>query len=536
MIVNNLQHRHSSEWFVADKDTAKQLVTASTEDGKLFRYVPGARAKGPHIVELHRSHLPLLDSRETFQFLDEKSAQRWADRQARFTPLGVELRTTQHQAIEYIEPRRGTLLGDDMRLGKTLTSLASHDPARGPLVVVAPKSTRAVWLGWMRRLWPDEPIGVGIGTKFDKAILTKKLIFIHYEIAAKWQALFKIGTLVLDEAHYLTNKDSKRSQACVLLASRAEMVIAATGTPIYTRPIDLWNILGTIAPGAWGNYYEFGDRYCGPQETAYGRTFEGVSNSVELKARLGEVMIRRLWKDAHKDLPPIQRSIVVADIDQRLRMRLDVIAGKLRNERTNTSGLLAHYRLQLAAIKMKTVLREINKIYECREPQVIWTWHKEAANDLAKALRASDDYLPGDVFIIHGDIPSDRRDQEIAAWRECPTGILISTIAVAQVGIDLSHAHLGTFAEIDHVPTVIAQAEMRTYDPTRSMSITYVVADHVVDQRIARSLISKLSSADPLGLGAATDAIEAIRVLVEGPQETADMSRFLDDLFASGIE
>ncbi len=414
----------------------------------------------------------------------------------------------------------------------TLASLMCHDPARGPCVVVAPKSTRAVWLGWMRRLWPETPIGVAIGKKLDKSIIEKHLIFIHYEIAAQWQALFKIGTLILDEAHYLTNKDSKRSRACVLLASRAEKIIAATGTPIYTHPIDLWNVLGTIAPGAWGDPYSFGWRYCDPQETAYGTTYDGVSNEAELKARLSEVMIRRIWKDIKNDLPPISRSISVAEVDDRIRKRLDVLAAKLRSDRTNAAGNLAIYRRQLSEIKLSTTINEALKIFANGEPQVIWTWHKDLADSIT--LKLIEKGVP--TFKIHGDIPSDKRDLLIDAWRAVPNGALVATMAVAQVGIDLSHAHLATFAELDYTPLVIAQAEMRTFDATRPMSITFVVADHIVDQRMIRSLIGKLGASDPLGLGSAIDAITAIRSMLEGPGDEPDMQRFLDDLLESGIE
>lgn len=534
MIERHTSHRQSSEWFLANRDDIAPLIIHATPSADhLSVFVPGV-SRLPRTTgrfQIHRSHLPLLTVPSAFKFTGYKVFN-WLERDRRLADRHITLRTTQQQAIDYMDPRRGTLLGDDMRLGKTLASLMCHDPARGPLVVVAPKSTRAVWLGWMRRLWPETPIGVAVGKALSKEVLEKRLIFIHYEIAAQWQALFKIGTLILDEAHYLTNKDSKRSKACVLLASRAEKIIAATGTPIYTHPIDLWNVLGTIAPGAWGDPYSFGWRYCDPQTTAYGTTYDGVTNEAELKARLSEVMIRRIWKDCKNDLPPISRSITVAEVDPRTRKRLDVLAAKLRTERTNAAANLAIYRRQLSEIKLSTTINEALKIFASGEPQVVWTWHKDLAD--AITLRLIEKGIP--TFKIHGDIPSDRRDLLIDAWRSVSNGALIATMAVAQVGIDLSHAHLGTFAELDYTPLVIAQAEMRTFDATRPMSINFIVADHIVDQRMIRSLIGKLSASDPLGLGSAIDAITAIRSMLEGPGDEPDMQRFLDDLLESGIE
>ena len=42
-----------------------------------------------------------------------------------------------------------------------------------------------------------------------------------------WQSAMRIGTLIFDEAHVLTNRKSKRSKAAIFIAMRANRVIAA---------------------------------------------------------------------------------------------------------------------------------------------------------------------------------------------------------------------------------------------------------------------------------------------------------------------
>ena len=407
----------------------------------------------------------------------------------------------------------------------TVTCLMAHDPARGPLVIVAPLAARAVWLGWIRRVFPGVPISALTGKTIDPQALKHPIIFIHYDIVNRWQALVKIGTLVLDEAHALVNKDSKRSRAVALLATMAEKVIAATGTPIWDLPADLWNVVGMLAPGAWGSYWDFGRRYGAPEETGYGVKFTGISNKTELNARLSEIMIRRLWKDVQQDLPPISRNVVVADVDDGTRRRLDVIAAKLRTERSNTASNLASYRSQLCTVKLKTVLAEAKQMMARGEPVVIWTWHKHFAESLVEQLE--------DSYLIHGEIRADEREARMDAWRAKPNAALVATMAVGQVAIDLSHSRLAIFAEIDYTPAILGQAEMRTFSPDRPMNVTFVVANHVADQRIVRALVGKLSASDPLGLGAAIDAIDALREAIDGPKDEPDMQRFFDDLIAS---
>lgn len=486
--------------------------------------------KMPYSV--HRTHLPLIDHEAAQRILDQREPMKylatWLDRDAWTAERGFKLRVTQQQAIDFVNARPGVLIGDEMRLGKTVSAIMAHDPSSGPFFVIAPLSTRAVWLGWLNKIFPEhaDNIGVITGHEYNAETLTKPIVFGHYDVIHKWMALgLKIGTCVFDEAHLLTNPGANRSQAAVLLARQAQKVLALTGTPIWNLPPNLWNVLGLVAPGAWGSYHEFARRYGLPVSTAHGNKYTGVSNERELHLRLSEVMIRRRWIDCHDDLPAITRSVVVAEVNDAERKKLDILAGKLKSERTNTIGNLAAYRRQVTNLKESVVCAEAKKITSRGEPVVIWTWHKDYAERLGKRLENS--------FVIHGDIDPTKRDLIMDQWRACPSGILIATMAVAQVGIDLSHARIAIFAEIDYTPAILGQAEMRTYAPDRSMDVIFVVADHIVDQRIVRALVHKLSASDPLGVGAACEAIDALRDAVIGPVEVGDLDRMMEDLLAS---
>ena len=399
----------------------------------------------------------------------------------------------------------------------------------GPLVIVAPLSTRAVWLSWIKRIYQNIEIGIIQGKTFDKAILQQPIVFGHYDIIHKWMALFEIGTLILDEVQFLTNPDSRRTKAARLLAGRAKHVVACTGTPINKFPPDMYAVLDMVAPGAWGSYYEFAQRYGNPTPTAHGTRYEGISNETELRDRLSEVMIRRLWRDVHEDLPPITRSIVVADLNQTERNKLDILAGKIKAERSNVAANLASYRRTVSSIKLSTVLAEVEKVVERGEPAVVWTWHKDFAEKILKKL--DEKGIVG--CLINGDIAILEREKRMAEWRARSNAVLIATMAVAGAGIDLSHARIAVFAEIDYTPAVLGQAEMRTFSPLRAMDVLFVVANHLVDQRIVRSLVGKLSASDPLGVAAAIDAIDALRDAVLGPDEEGDLDRLLDNLLAS---
>ncbi len=450
----------------------------------------------------------------------------WAARDGATVDRGFKLRPVQHAAVDFIAQRRGTLLGDDPRVGKSLAAIMSHDPALGPFVVICPSMVRPVWLGWLARVYPDEPIGVFVGRQFDAKVVQRKLIVGHYDILAWWQSARPIGTLVFDEAHMLTNRNARRSVAAIYLASRAQRVICATGTPIWNMPTDLWNVLGLIAPGAFGGYHEFAQRYGAPLPTAYGTKYTGISNEEELHTRLSEVMIRRRWVDVQADLPAISRNVVLVDLDDAARRRLDIMAAKIVEDKASTIGHLARYRELLSHVKAPAVIAEATKMLDRGEPVVIWTWHVELAKKIAQELGAR-------AFLLTGDTSPALRDQAIASWNAHSAAALVCTMAVAQVGLDFSHSHLSIFAEIDYTPAIIGQAEMRTYAPTRPMNVTYVVGNHLIDQRIVLALTKKLDAANPLGVGAANDAISALHTALNGPAEEADMDRLFADILAA---
>ena len=518
------------DWYTADRVDIGQILALSRLEGRedeIWAPVPGVQIAGPARYRVHRSHLPLMTTApEAARFLLPQPAADRAARDRHTQALGFTLRPWQHSAIEYIQQRHGTLLGDSPRVGKTLSCIMSHDPSLGPFVVICPTMVRPVWINWLQRVFPGETIGVLRGRTFDHRLLQHKLIVGHYEILPWWQSAMPIGTLVFDEAHLLTNRRARRTKAAVFLASRAQRVICATGTPIWNMPPYLWSVLGLVAPGAFGSFYDFANRYGRPVPTAYGTQYTGISNEAELQQRLTEIMLRRRWEDVADNLPSISRNVALVELTESQRRKLDLMTLEIQHNKTKSStiGQLAKYREKLSTIKADVVIAQARAMLAAGEPVVIWTWHVALARQIAEALTAVGDT----AFLLTGETAE--RDALIDAWRATPAGALVCTMAVAQVGLDFSHAHLAIFAEIDYTPAILAQAEMRTYAPTRPMNITYVIADHLVDQRVVLALLRKLDAANPVGVGAAGDAIATIQQALLGPVEEPDMDRFLESL------
>lgn len=516
-------HLLKVDWFLADRAGAEEVFGQ-----------PGLYAAKEHgLYEIHRSHLPLIQSDDSMRALaraGDRLTDSWPQRDEQTSSLGFKLKTTQHQAVDFIRSRRGTLLADDPRVGKTLAAAFSHEPHLGKLVVIAPLMVREVWLSWLRRIWPDTPIGIMKGREFDPKAAHQPIVFGHYDILYGWMSGDPIGTLIFDEGHCLLNRNSRRSRAAILLASRALRVVVATGTPIWNLPPNLWNILALLAPGAFGGYHDFCQRYGAPEPTAYGTRYTGISNAEELALRLSEVMIRRKWADVQADLPPITRNVKIVDLSLKQRRELDIRAQSMReSERTHTAAELARYRDALSIVKLSAAVAEAEAQIKLGEPIVLWVWHRDTAEIAMDLLVAGG----VEALAMTGDTPIARRERILEHWRQLPNAALVVTMSVAQVGIDLSHSHLPIFAEIDWTPAIIAQAEMRTFHPSRAMNATYVVADHFVDRAMQGSLVRKFGASEPVNMQTGDGAINAIDVALRGPVEDGDLDRFMQDVFAS---
>jgi SWI/SNF-related matrix-associated actin-dependent regulator of chromatin subfamily A-like protein 1 len=544
--------KRRSEWFTIPRSWAPEIAPA-----------PKIQLDQGHLIA-HLTHLPILAAQhhEVRAYLDARSSSELerVRAHAAFDAVtaqnGWSLRSYQHEGRDYIRARRGTLLADTMRLGKTCTSVASHDPESGPLLVVAPLVTREVWISWMRKRWPDKKPVILMGKapgrakktksrniqrddaivlqadKFDPSVIADAdLIFCNYDIIAGWRDFGgrRIGTMVLDEAHLLSNKKTHRTESAFILTTACERVIAATGTPLWNRPKGLWALLSILNPGAWGKWFEFAERYCDGKPGAHGYEAEGVSNEDEFKIRLRELMIRRTWQDVLTDLPAMERSIETIDISEKQAFEVEKEAERVRDasKRRIPAGDLARFRRLLARLKIQGAIDAAQRVMSEGERVVVWAWH----NDIAFKLDEAFSKAGHPSFVVTGRTDPETREEIFNRWRATPAAPLVITMAVGQVGIDLSAARHAVFAELDFTPAIVAQAEMRVFSALRPSAITYMIIDHAVERSLLTSLQSKCEMSQRMGTPAAETAIDTLS-LAFGVSDSGDLDRLAGAIFS----
>jgi SNF2 family DNA or RNA helicase len=153
---------------------------------------------------------------------------------------------------------RTFLLADEPGLGKTAQALLAAQAADAyPLLVVVPNVVKT---NWAREagLWTPERRATVVQGDGETVDGFADIIVVNYEVLdrhAGWLSTFGFRGMVVDEAHYIKNKKSQRSQHVLQIAGRLRartgnpLLMALTGTPLINDIEDfqaIWELLGWI--------------------------------------------------------------------------------------------------------------------------------------------------------------------------------------------------------------------------------------------------------------------------------------------------
>jgi hypothetical protein len=174
-------------------------------------------------------------------------------------PAGLELMPHQGQLVAAAAAgHRRFLLADEPGLGKTAQALLAADAAKAyPLLVVVPNVVKTNWAREAARWTPQRRATVvhGDGESVDGFA---DIVVLNYELLdrhAGWLGDFGFRGMVVDEAHFIKNKSSQRSQRVLALSDRIRsrtprpLLMALTGTPLINDLEDfraIWQFLGWI--------------------------------------------------------------------------------------------------------------------------------------------------------------------------------------------------------------------------------------------------------------------------------------------------
>ena len=266
------------------------------------------------------------------------------------TPGGLDLMVHQSQFVESVRTgHRGFLLADEPGLGKTAQALIAAEVAGAfPLLVVVPNVVKTNWLREVRQWLPKRRPTVVHGDGVELNAVSD-IFIVNYDILDRhvgWLSKFDFRGMVVDEAHFIKNKDSQRSKHVQAVARtirarlRHPLLIALTGTPLINQIEDfrmIWQFLGWI-----DDKKPLGELMAKLEATGLTPADPGFFQEAR-KAVISMGIVRRKKQDVAADIPARR----IADIP----VELDGEAGRsiVDAERALVGRLLERYDRVIAA-------------------------------------------------------------------------------------------------------------------------------------------------------------------------------------------
>ena len=174
-------------------------------------------------------------------------------------PPGRELMPHQAGVVEATaRGHRTFLLADEPGLGKTAQALLAARAADAyPLLVVVPNVVKTNWAHEVE-LWTPSRRATVVHGDGDRMDGFADVVIVNYELLDRhvgWLGDHGFRGMVVDEAHFIKNKTSQRSQHVLALSERIRvrtgrpLMMALTGTPLINDIEDfraIWQFLGWI--------------------------------------------------------------------------------------------------------------------------------------------------------------------------------------------------------------------------------------------------------------------------------------------------
>jgi SNF2 family DNA or RNA helicase len=449
----------------------------------------------------------------------------------RKVPAGLEL--FNHQA-EFVasarDGHRSYLLADEPGLGKTAQALLAAQVSNSyPLLVVVPNVVKMNWAREVELWTPNRSATVihGSGENLDAFA---DVVIVNYDVLDRhigWLRTLGFKGMVVDEAHFIKNRDSQRSKHVLALAesirarSPRALMIALTGTPLINTIEDfraIWQFLGWIdgeKPTA-----DLMDQLeeNGLTPADFGFFAEARQTVIDLG------IVRRKKLDVASNLPskrvadmPVEldddlgRSIRQAEeaLSARLldRYHRAVSLSRTKHERSSLIRMVAHAELEesKAAKSGDNVFTMVRKIGQAKAVLAA-DYTAQLARSVGKVvffakhidvMDAAEETLAKrglKTVSIRGDQTAAFRESQVHAFNNDPeVSVVVASLTAAGVGINLQAASNVVLAELSWTSAEQTQAIDRVHRIGQEEPVTAwrIIASQTIDAKIAELIDSK---------------------------------------------
>lgn len=457
---------------------------------------------------------------------------------------GLALYPYQRDGITWLAPRSSALLADSMGLGKSCMALVAA-PTGAPILVICPAIAKGVWARETAKWRPDlksvalsgrgsfrwPAVGEVVATNFD-ILPAVKAGEKDAERPAEFLSACPSGTvLVVDECHACKTSKAQRTERVRAIAAAVRKAGGRTwfltGTPLLNRPPELWSVLRGLgsAETLFGSFFRFAGMAGGSQREIKAQGGRRVlvwqwnpyGARPEVAVTLKKIMLRRMKEEVLADLPPKTRQDIPVDLDNATKRLCDEALRAVEQRgmtieeavelATGAGGLgfeeVSRARAALATAKLDALLNLVESYEEAGEPLVVFSAHRAPIDALATREGWA---------VITGDTSAEARTEIENRFQRGELLGVGATIKAGGVAITLTRASHAVFVDLDWTPALNLQAEDRIWriGAKRAVLIQRLVAEHALDERIAKLLADKQNLVSATVDAAATHAGERV--------------------------
>jgi superfamily II DNA or RNA helicase len=473
-------------------------------------------------------------------------------------PGGTQLMPHQAQVVAAAAAGHRTfLLADEPGLGKTAQALLAAQAANAyPLLVVVPNVVKTNWAREVG-LWTPKRQATVIHGDGESVDAFADIIIVNYDILDRhvgWLGDLGFRGMVIDEAHFIKNKSSQRSQHALQLSERIRsrigrpLLMALTGTPLINDIEDfraIWQFLGWI-----DDKMPLGQLMEALEETGLDPTDPGFYRAAR-RSVVDLGIVRRRKVDVAKDIPARRVADLPVELD-------DDEARSIREaERELARRLVARYESALAARTSGAVVDGIDHELVRR----VATWEREdtatstgenvfsmmrrlgkakaglAADYAAQLARSVGKVVffakhvdvmdaAEQIFAqrrigycsIRGDQTRTTRQKNIDAFVNDPdVSVAVCSLTAAGVGLNLQVASDLVLAELSWTDAEQTQAIDRVHRIGQTQPVTAwrIIAAQTIDAKIAELIDSKAGLAARALDGAGEETGSSVDVQLE---------------------
>lgn len=497
-------------------------------------------------------------------------------------PEGEAYLPFQKAGIAYALDGPDTLFADPPGLGKTVQAIGVHNSREAKnILIICTASLKINWSReWIKWDVHSKTVGIAGSRSRSKTVdgFTKTwtdhewpetdVVIINYDMLETFDRQIKEkewDLLIVDECHHLKGLQTVRTK-CVFggrkkprkdssgkivksyvdfLPIRAKTRLFLTGTPILSRPAELWVLIRACDPNGLGRDYDaFVTEFCDAVHNGFMLDVSGAGNEEKLQELLrSRFMVRRDKRSVLKELPDKLREIITLPHDKLKR--------PIKKEKSRIEAALSAYeevvgldssrddfwyitaidklaaalgetldaqdpdnldwdaavrqlsepeqilfteistaREEVALAKVDMVVEHVAKLVDSEEPVILFAYHKS----VIAALKEQLEKLGLRVGVITGATPANKRQGIVDQFQAGELDVILGNIIAMGEGYTLTRARFVVFAELDWVPAKIEQAEDRAWriGQLNAVLVQHLVVDGSIEARMVLALLEKM--------------------------------------------